>query len=279
MRYCGIRNCGWLGSFQIDHVVDLVAVAAPDRGRPRPELLRARARDVVLAALRRPARDRPGQVEVHLDARALRRPRSAGRAAPRCRPGRSRSRRRRSPSGLRLAFGRGAKSLPVDELADLRHAEVTDLVERAVALLRSRAARGAPRRRRAGAARPARSRGARRAPRGRRASARMCRRGSIGCPNAAGAGSLRSPDVSTTSMARLVEGLIVDYGGVLTTDVFASFRAFCEAEGLAPETVRDRFRRATRRRAGCSSAWRPGSCARRSSSRRSRRCWRSPPRA
>jgi putative hydrolase of the HAD superfamily len=37
-------------------------------------------------------------------------------------------------------------------------------------------------------------------------------------------------------------GLIVDYGGVLTTDVFASFRAFCEAEGLDPETVRERFR-------------------------------------
>ena len=29
-------------------------------------------------------------------------------------------------------------------------------------------------------------------------------------------------------MAPLVRGLIVDYGGVLTTDVFASFRAFCE---------------------------------------------------
>ena len=28
---------------------------------------------------------------------------------------------------------------------------------------------------------------------------------------------------------------------MLTTDVFASFRAFCEAEGLEPETVRDRF--------------------------------------
>jgi putative hydrolase of the HAD superfamily len=37
-------------------------------------------------------------------------------------------------------------------------------------------------------------------------------------------------------------GLIVDFGGVLTTDVFASFRAFCEAEGLAPDAVRDRFR-------------------------------------
>jgi epoxide hydrolase-like predicted phosphatase len=37
-------------------------------------------------------------------------------------------------------------------------------------------------------------------------------------------------------------GLIVDYGGVLTTDVFASFRAFCEAEGIAPDAVRDSFR-------------------------------------
>ena len=38
------------------------------------------------------------------------------------------------------------------------------------------------------------------------------------------------------------DGLIVDYGGVLTTDVFASFSAFCEAEGLPPDTVRERFR-------------------------------------
>jgi len=37
-------------------------------------------------------------------------------------------------------------------------------------------------------------------------------------------------------------GLIVDYGGVLTTDVFASFRAFCDAEGLEADAVRDRFR-------------------------------------
>jgi epoxide hydrolase-like predicted phosphatase len=37
-------------------------------------------------------------------------------------------------------------------------------------------------------------------------------------------------------------GLIVDWGGVLTTDVFASFRAFCIAEGLAPDTVRELFR-------------------------------------
>src|SRR4051812_26939341 len=37
-------------------------------------------------------------------------------------------------------------------------------------------------------------------------------------------------------------GLLVDFGGVLTTDVFSSFAAFCEAEGLEPGTVRDRFR-------------------------------------
>jgi epoxide hydrolase-like predicted phosphatase len=37
-------------------------------------------------------------------------------------------------------------------------------------------------------------------------------------------------------------GLLVDFGGVLTTDVFASFQAFCRDEGLAPETVAQRFR-------------------------------------
>jgi epoxide hydrolase-like predicted phosphatase len=37
-------------------------------------------------------------------------------------------------------------------------------------------------------------------------------------------------------------GLIIDFGGVLTTDVFASFEAFCAGEGLPPDTVRDRFR-------------------------------------
>ncbi len=41
-------------------------------------------------------------------------------------------------------------------------------------------------------------------------------------------------------MAR--RGLLVDFGGVLTTDVFSSFQAFCEAEGLEPDTVRERFR-------------------------------------
>lgn len=37
-------------------------------------------------------------------------------------------------------------------------------------------------------------------------------------------------------------GLLVDFGGVLTTNVFDSFRAFCEAEGLDPQTVKRLFR-------------------------------------
>jgi epoxide hydrolase-like predicted phosphatase len=43
-------------------------------------------------------------------------------------------------------------------------------------------------------------------------------------------------------------GLLVDFGGVLTTDVFGSFRAFCQAEGLLPDTVREKFRRDPRGR-------------------------------
>ena len=38
-----------------------------------------------------------------------------------------------------------------------------------------------------------------------------------------------------------VEGLLVDFGGVLTSSVFASFEAFCEAEGMVAHTVRDAF--------------------------------------
>ena len=34
----------------------------------------------------------------------------------------------------------------------------------------------------------------------------------------------------------------MDFGGVLTTDVFRSFRDFCDREGLDPETVRRLFR-------------------------------------
>ena len=36
-------------------------------------------------------------------------------------------------------------------------------------------------------------------------------------------------------------GLLVDFGGVLTTNVFASFAAFCEAHGLETQAVADTF--------------------------------------
>src|SRR3569833_837203 len=39
-----------------------------------------------------------------------------------------------------------------------------------------------------------------------------------------------------------MRGLLVDFGGVLTTDVSAAFESFCTAEGLAPDTVRQLFR-------------------------------------
>jgi epoxide hydrolase-like predicted phosphatase len=38
-------------------------------------------------------------------------------------------------------------------------------------------------------------------------------------------------------------GLLIDFGGVLTTDLFDSFRAFCEVEGLEPEAIGQSFRR------------------------------------
>jgi putative hydrolase of the HAD superfamily len=39
-----------------------------------------------------------------------------------------------------------------------------------------------------------------------------------------------------------MKGLLVDYGGVLTTNVWESFSAFCRAEGLDPDQVRSLFR-------------------------------------
>jgi epoxide hydrolase-like predicted phosphatase len=39
-----------------------------------------------------------------------------------------------------------------------------------------------------------------------------------------------------------VKGLLVDFGGVLTTNVFDSFKQFCLAEGLEPGTVKRLFR-------------------------------------
>jgi putative hydrolase of the HAD superfamily len=39
-----------------------------------------------------------------------------------------------------------------------------------------------------------------------------------------------------------MNGLLVDWGGVLTSNVFESFRDFCVAEGLDPDAVRRLFR-------------------------------------
>lgn len=38
-------------------------------------------------------------------------------------------------------------------------------------------------------------------------------------------------------------GLLVDWGGVLTSDLFASFNAFCALEGLEADTIAQSFRR------------------------------------
>jgi len=39
-----------------------------------------------------------------------------------------------------------------------------------------------------------------------------------------------------------VKGLLVDFGGVLTTNVFQSFKQFAEAEGLPPDTIKRTFK-------------------------------------
>jgi putative hydrolase of the HAD superfamily len=43
-------------------------------------------------------------------------------------------------------------------------------------------------------------------------------------------------------MASERTALLVDYGGVLTTNLFESFGAFCTAEGLEPDAIMTRFR-------------------------------------
>jgi putative hydrolase of the HAD superfamily len=43
-------------------------------------------------------------------------------------------------------------------------------------------------------------------------------------------------------------GLLVDWGGVMTNNVFDTFRAFCDREGLEPDTLRRRFREDPRAR-------------------------------
>jgi epoxide hydrolase-like predicted phosphatase len=45
-----------------------------------------------------------------------------------------------------------------------------------------------------------------------------------------------------------MKGVLLDWGGVLTTNVFDSFRDFCVAEGLAPDAVKRLFREEPRAR-------------------------------
>src|SRR5579884_2566312 len=43
-------------------------------------------------------------------------------------------------------------------------------------------------------------------------------------------------------MAAAYRGLLVDWGGVMTTNVFESFRAFCDEEGISADAVAELFR-------------------------------------
>jgi putative hydrolase of the HAD superfamily len=44
-------------------------------------------------------------------------------------------------------------------------------------------------------------------------------------------------------MASEYHGLLVDWGGVMTSDPFESFGAFCQLEGLEPDAIGEHFRR------------------------------------
>jgi epoxide hydrolase-like predicted phosphatase len=44
-----------------------------------------------------------------------------------------------------------------------------------------------------------------------------------------------------SASAALRSGLLIDWGGVLTSNLFHSFREFCEGAGVDPQTLRDRF--------------------------------------
>ncbi len=53
----------------------------------------------------------------------------------------------------------------------------------------------------------------------------------------------------TNELQRSAQGLLVDFGGVLTTNVFQSFRDFCRAEGLAEDAFADLLRSSPETRA------------------------------
>jgi putative hydrolase of the HAD superfamily len=63
-----------------------------------------------------------------------------------------------------------------------------------------------------------------------------------GPPNAAGLPREASPAEAGPDAGGTIRALIVDWGGVMTTNVFGSFSAFCKAEGLDPATLAQIFR-------------------------------------
>lgn len=46
----------------------------------------------------------------------------------------------------------------------------------------------------------------------------------------------------TTGGGARYRGLLIDWGGVMTSSVFGAFEAFCHSEGLSADAVSDRFR-------------------------------------
>jgi putative hydrolase of the HAD superfamily len=63
-----------------------------------------------------------------------------------------------------------------------------------------------------------------------------------GPPRGAGLPRARGAAEASPGRRETIGALIVDWGGVMTTNVFGSFSAFCEAEGLDPATLAQIFR-------------------------------------
>jgi len=57
--------------------------------------------------------------------------------------------------------------------------------------------------------------------------------------NVAPDGSIELEDAAAE---RVIDGLLVDWGGVMTTNLLHSFQAFCQSEGLEPEALAQAFR-------------------------------------
>jgi epoxide hydrolase-like predicted phosphatase len=55
-------------------------------------------------------------------------------------------------------------------------------------------------------------------------------------------GLLRDESRSAGGGATAHQGLLLDWGGVMTTNLFHAFGAFCETEGVAPDLLREAFR-------------------------------------